>query len=251
MASRARKFHIRNWDEYQAYKHRNPPWVRLYFDTLNSRDWIMLDGDGRALMIALILLASRDGGYVVNDFDYIARATHFSVPVVGQKVPELVQLGFLECDKRLKSKVKDARICTHLDTNVRADTESDTESEKIQKEDSTGAIAPKSKKRLRSSMPENWPTEIDRAWAIRLWKEKGREDLCTDAETQMAECRDHHDAAGTMSANWAATWRTWAGRAIRYNRKAGSHGTGHSGKRSTTDQHLAGIASLIADCRRQ
>lgn len=205
------KFHIRNWDEYQAYKHRNPPWVRLYNSLLTSRDWVRSDNDARTLMIVLILLASRDGGYVVNDPEYIALEGRLSVAMVVQKVPELVQLGFLECDKRLKSKAIRASICTHLYPNAGTDTESDTESEK--KDNTIRA-------RARTSVPEIFPTDIDRQWALRHWRENNRDDLCEAIDTHMAECRDHHLSKGTLSADWPATWRTWAQRAIRYNRKA-------------------------------
>ena len=55
---------IKNWDRYQHYKQRNPPWLKLHYELLSSRTWVMLDDSSRVLMVACMLVASRNGGQI-------------------------------------------------------------------------------------------------------------------------------------------------------------------------------------------
>lgn len=79
-----------------------------------------------------------------------------------------------------------------------------------------------------SSMPEIWPTESDLEWAQTYWHGKGRSDLTSRINDIAARGRNHHAAKGTLSKDWAATWRTWAMREPEYSKPAGqpTHATG-------------------------
>jgi len=33
---------VKNWEKYQHYKDRNPPWIKLHFELLTSADWVPL-----------------------------------------------------------------------------------------------------------------------------------------------------------------------------------------------------------------
>jgi len=50
---------IANWDKFQAYKHRRPPWIRVYNDLLERLAWRALPDESKALLVSLWLLASR------------------------------------------------------------------------------------------------------------------------------------------------------------------------------------------------
>jgi hypothetical protein len=71
-------YRVRNWEQYQHYKDRNPPWVKLYNECIMSRWWINLDEKHRNLAIVCILVASRHGGCVPNDIDYVRKVGHLS-----------------------------------------------------------------------------------------------------------------------------------------------------------------------------
>jgi len=45
---------IRNWEKYQHYKNRNPPWIKLHFEMLSSKDWVLVDDASRVLATASI-----------------------------------------------------------------------------------------------------------------------------------------------------------------------------------------------------
>lgn len=86
-------FRIKNWLEYQHYgDRRNPPWIKLHYEIMNGRTWVMLDDASRCLMIACMLIASRNKGQVPNDAEYLKRVAFL------KKVDfkPLLDIGFLE-----------------------------------------------------------------------------------------------------------------------------------------------------------
>ena len=50
---------IVSWDEFQHYRDRDPPWIKLYRDILTSSPWLLGTDISRLVQIALILLAAR------------------------------------------------------------------------------------------------------------------------------------------------------------------------------------------------
>jgi len=84
---------IVNWEKFQHYKHRNPPWVRLYRDLLNSRTWILLDDASRVLAVSLILLAADNDNKIPLDLAYIQRRAYLHTK---PNVQRLIELNFVE-----------------------------------------------------------------------------------------------------------------------------------------------------------
>lgn len=86
-------YKIKGWERFQHYKDRNPPWIKLHFSLLSSRDWVALSSEGRELAVVLMLVASRGEGMVPNDPEYIQAVGHLKkTPNFGP----LVKCGFLE-----------------------------------------------------------------------------------------------------------------------------------------------------------
>ncbi len=59
------KLHPKNWQEFQHYKDRCPPWIKLHRDLLNDRLYMCLPVASKALAPLLWLLAceSKDGSF--------------------------------------------------------------------------------------------------------------------------------------------------------------------------------------------
>ena len=57
------QFKVKNWEQFQHYKDRNPPWIKMHFAVLASEDWVLLDDSSRVLMVACMLVASRMRGW--------------------------------------------------------------------------------------------------------------------------------------------------------------------------------------------
>lgn len=113
-------FKVTNWDEYQHYKDRNPPWIKLHFSLLSSPDWVMLSDRSRVLAIACMLLASRNRGLVPNDPKYLRRVAYLNSDA---DFTQLLETGFL-------SMLADASTCKQTqakDTQEERREETETE----------------------------------------------------------------------------------------------------------------------------
>jgi hypothetical protein len=55
-------FRIKNWAQFQHFKDRRPPWVKLYRDILDDIDWHELDPQAAKVLVMLWLIASESDG---------------------------------------------------------------------------------------------------------------------------------------------------------------------------------------------
>jgi hypothetical protein len=62
---------VKNWEKYQHYKNRNPPWIKLHVSTLNDRDFISLSLASKGLLMQLWILASENEGKIPYDLGEI------------------------------------------------------------------------------------------------------------------------------------------------------------------------------------
>lgn len=53
---------VRNWERFQHYKHRNPPWLKLHRSLLDDLEWYNLPPYFAKIMISLWLIASEKDG---------------------------------------------------------------------------------------------------------------------------------------------------------------------------------------------
>src|SRR5690554_116115 len=74
---------IKNWEQFQHYKDRNPPWIKLHRELLSSRTWVMLDDASKALAVAIMLLAAGNDNKIPADPAYIQRVAYL------QSLPDL------------------------------------------------------------------------------------------------------------------------------------------------------------------
>jgi hypothetical protein len=51
---------IRNWEEFQHFKDRTPPWIKLYRYLLDDPEWHELSGEDAKVLTMLWLIASED-----------------------------------------------------------------------------------------------------------------------------------------------------------------------------------------------
>jgi hypothetical protein len=62
---------IRNWEKYQHYSQRNPPWIKLHNRMLDDYDYGCLPDSGKLLLITLFMLASRTDNNIPTDPEWI------------------------------------------------------------------------------------------------------------------------------------------------------------------------------------
>jgi hypothetical protein len=127
----------RNWRDFQHYKDRNPPWIRLHRGLLDNKDFQRLPVASRALAPMLWLLASESVDGVINadpdDLAFRLRSTEKEIsvalrPLIDKRFFELVQDASTTLAPCLRSAVPE----TETEALQRAETDSETEAETSQ-----------------------------------------------------------------------------------------------------------------------
>lgn len=125
-----KKYKIKNWEKYQHYKDRCPPWIKLHWELLSSKDWVMLDDASRLLAIVIMLIASRNDGIITDDPEYIQRVAYLNEK---PKLDKLLEVGFIIM-------LADASDCKQEQANVTTETEKSREDNIIQGNKSPGIL---------------------------------------------------------------------------------------------------------------
>lgn len=185
------KYQIKNWNKFQHYKDRNPPWIKLHESVLASADWVMLDNDGRVLAIASMLVAAKNDNQIDTSEAgraYMQRVAY--LPSLPDFKP-LIDCGFLVPHQ--DEMQADASTCKRMLADARPE-ERRAETEQSKTEKKTGKTA----KRF-------VPPTFDQV--NQYCKERGRG---VDAERFV----DFYQAKGWMVGSnkmkdWKASVRTW------------------------------------------
>lgn len=152
-------FRVANWDEYQHYRDRNPPWIKLHFALLSGETWVSLDDASRVLAVACMLLASRNGGRVPANPAYVKRVAYLNT------LPDfkpLILSGFLLDDSGLLADASGLLAdASKLLDQRRGETETETEESTVQPQ----AVAP----------PAPWVSFAE-FWSIWIHNRKGKAD---------------------------------------------------------------------------
>ena len=85
-------YKIKNWLDFQHYKDRCPPWIKLHYELMTSKDWVKFDDASKLLAVVCMMLGSRSEGIIEDDLDYLQQVAHL------RKRPDLKPLidsGFL------------------------------------------------------------------------------------------------------------------------------------------------------------
>ena len=115
---------VANWEEYQHYKDRNPPWIKLHNQLLDSYEFCSLPDASKAHLIAIWMLASRSNNKLPHDTNWISRKISASEDV---DLDLLIDSGFLEYIEP-KQQVKSAsNALADSKQNACLETEGETE----------------------------------------------------------------------------------------------------------------------------
>ena len=84
---------IPKWGEFQHYKDRSPPWIKLHKSMLASETWVTLDDASRVLAIACMLLAADTDNKTPLNLAYIKRVAYLNSE---PDFSALIATGFVE-----------------------------------------------------------------------------------------------------------------------------------------------------------
>jgi hypothetical protein len=91
---------VKDIEHYQHYKHRNPPWVKLYYSLLDDPAFLALNEVQQCRYIKLIMLASRQMNCISTDPEYLGRVMRIPEQV---DVTPLIDAGFLLASRKRSS----------------------------------------------------------------------------------------------------------------------------------------------------
>ena len=179
---------ICQWEKYQHYRDRNPPWIKLHQELVTSITWTLADNASRVLAIALMMLAAKTGNNIPADPEYVKRVTYLhEVPDFSQ----LLHLGFIEI---VPSKLKKTRKvnasnmladASKVLTNARPETETETEEEN--KNLSSNSCL---KDSVFDKAYEQYPRHVGKTVAKKAWgkaakEQAGKLESLSDAEQML------------------------------------------------------------------
>jgi hypothetical protein len=84
---------IKNWADFQHYKDRMPPWIKLHQELLSSKSWVLANDSQKALLVTIMLLSARTENYVPFDANYVKKVANLDVE---PDLNWLVECGFCE-----------------------------------------------------------------------------------------------------------------------------------------------------------
>lgn len=122
-ARAVRYLRIRNWERFQHYKDRRPPWVKFYVELLDDPEVTSLPIPTQLLMDRLLLVAAKCDNRIVSDAKWIANAVHMDEKHIRNGLKQLRKIGFLEPFRG------DASIRLLAERSISAMPETETEKE--------------------------------------------------------------------------------------------------------------------------
>lgn len=87
-------FQVKNWAEFQHYKKRNPPWIKLHRSVLDNPDFSCLQDASKLHLILIWLLASQTGNKLPYDEGWLTKKLMLQKKILLQP---LIDNGFIEC----------------------------------------------------------------------------------------------------------------------------------------------------------
>jgi hypothetical protein len=114
---------IKNWSEFQHYKDRAPPWVKLHHSLLDNFEFHSLPVASKALAPMLWLLASENlDGSISDDLSEVAFRLRTTANDVQTALKPLIDKGFVVSDSNV---LADCKQCALPETETETETETE------------------------------------------------------------------------------------------------------------------------------
>lgn len=190
---------IRNLERFQHYKHRTPPWIKLYQDLLDVYEFSRLPDHTRFHAIALLLLASRMDNELPDDSSWlqarIGAKTRVDIDaLLGAKWLERVDLQGTLAE------------CVQGASQLQADCARDARESRG--EESRGETYTQSASKLLA------PSLLRKEFAEEFWPRYPRKVSMDDAEKAYAKARRRGATKEAILAGLERAQQNWVGREL-------------------------------------
>lgn len=183
---------IKNWEKFQHFKDRRPPWVKLYWDLLDDQQWHKLDESAAKLLVMLWLLASEDETYQGNlpPIDEIA----FRVRLPQKQVESMIsKLSHWLIQDDINAISGRYQVVPVAEVSEYLETERETEREK----------------NARRRAARQCPTDFEITEGMQAWAEDKTPGVDLQRETE--KFKDY--TFKSSMTDWEGAWRNWIRRA--------------------------------------
>ena len=96
-------YQVRNWERFQHYKNRRPPWIKYHVSLLDDYELTTLPLPAQLLYDRLLLCAAKTENQIPVDLSWISQTTRLSRAIVKANLEPLLASGFLAWRKHLAS----------------------------------------------------------------------------------------------------------------------------------------------------
>jgi hypothetical protein len=116
---------VRNWEKFQHFKDRKPPWIKLYREILDDMQWHELSGDDAKVLVMIWLIASEDFGNLPDK-----KTLAFRLRItVKQLEASVSKLDHWLVSERYQSDITMSQINSVAEVSDHQETETETETE--------------------------------------------------------------------------------------------------------------------------
>lgn len=119
---------VRNWEKFQHYKDRRPPWIKFHVEMLNDHQLSALPLGAQLVYDRLLLWAAVTDNNIEHDPVWLAGKINIPAADIQEAIENLIVAGFLQVAERKRHASKAiARRKQHADSETETETESETE----------------------------------------------------------------------------------------------------------------------------
>ena len=181
---------VKDWQKFQHYKERNPPWIKLHKSLLDDPDWHDLDPVNAKALVMIWLIASESDGELPDE----------------RKLAFRLRMKPKECAATLAQL---SHWLVHDASSALATCTTETETETYRKEAETeraGAREPRRGNKAR--LPEGFEPSKDAVLAAGLTASEG--------EREFQKFKNHAAQNERTCVNWQAAWANWCIKAAEF-----------------------------------
>jgi hypothetical protein len=117
--------YVVDWERFQHYKDRRPPWIKLYVDLLSNDEWLALEPADKVLLQTIWMLTALHGhGRVIAVLSQLQAAANLPLSNRYQGLERLKDAGFIEV-RASKGASEPASTMQAPETETDAETETE------------------------------------------------------------------------------------------------------------------------------
>lgn len=188
----------KNWEKFQHYKQRCPPWIKVYRTLLDDRDFMCLPVASKALAMMLWLLASEHSDGIIEGVpaDWAFRLRMTDNELLAALKPLIDNGMFSDASNVLAECLQGA--CPETENREREENKS-----------KPPFIPPKGGETVAKVERKAKGTRLPADWCHNIKHEHLAKEMGVNLFDELMKFRDYWASEGRVKADWNATFNTW------------------------------------------